>query len=293
MRNSSWVVIFVSLFGAILVAVTLVFYVRKEVPLPPPRLGWNACHAHVKSAAIDEGHIDWRQWGNKAKTQQLVEKSFATVKTTMRAFVSVYETNVWGKGSGAGSAPAIAANTICMLTQLIEMLHVTLIIDSPCGDQQWAPILRQLNPNLKYIGVDIVPAVIARNLELHSRPQRVDFMLFDLLEPKLYQKIRTNNKLWQDDDVVLILMRHTLEHNLVPDTRAILTNVKKSGAPYFVGTNMPNVCKQGVVPHTGGYASINYQMEPFSLPHPIMEWWEGGMTYMALWKSNEIPEYVV
>jgi hypothetical protein len=37
---------------------------------------------------------------------------------------------------------------------------VTLIVDLPCGDQQWASHLRALNPDLKYIGVDIVPALI-------------------------------------------------------------------------------------------------------------------------------------
>jgi hypothetical protein len=241
--------------------------------------------------AFDEEHVNWRVWGEQAKAKRLVENSPGTMKKTMQAFVQVYETRVWGKGSGGGSAPSIASHTICMLTQLIDMLHITLIIDSPCGDQQWAPILRMMNPTVKYIGVDIVPAVIARNIDLFTTAGKTEFMLFDLLEPSLYQKIKTHSSLWTDTDVVLILMRHTLEHNLVPDAHAILNNVKESGAHYFVGTNMPTVCKQGVVPHTGGYAPINYQMEPFSLPHPILEWWEGGTTYMALWKPNEIPKF--
>jgi hypothetical protein len=115
--------------------------------------------AELGVAELGKGDENWATWNAKAIKAGLVE--WGTKHDTMKHVMQVYETSVWGKGSGA--APSLAYTTICMLTRVVEMMGVTLIVDSPCGDQHWAPILRALNPKLKYIGVDVMPGLVLRN----------------------------------------------------------------------------------------------------------------------------------
>ena len=104
--------------------------------------------------------------------------------------------------------------------------------DFPCGDQQWAPYLRKLNPDLKYIGVDIVPSVIQRNIDVFQKDREADrkhpleFFLLDMREPDGYKKIKEHSKIWKDDDIVLIHQRHAWQHNVIEGVLDIIQKIR-------------------------------------------------------------------
>jgi hypothetical protein len=72
---------------------------------------------------------------------------------------------------------------------------IDVLIDTSCGDQQWAPALRKMLPALDYIGmflrfdlfyishlgIDVVPAVIQYNRETFGIPGRIEFFLLGML----------------------------------------------------------------------------------------------------------------
>jgi hypothetical protein len=43
-------------------------------------------------------------------------------------------------------------HTLCNLHSFIIHNQIEVLVDLSCGDQQWAYVLRELNPNLLYIG---------------------------------------------------------------------------------------------------------------------------------------------
>lgn len=99
-----------------------------------------------------------------------------------------------------------AGRTVCVLASAIPAtLGATVLIDFPCGDQQWAPELRARMPGVKYIGVDAMPGLIQRNIET--------FLLAELDAPDVFADIkRRSGGLWADADTVVVLSRHVLEH---------------------------------------------------------------------------------
>jgi hypothetical protein len=215
---------------------------------------------------------------------------------------------VWGHGSGEGSDVKFAAGTICRLVETIQRHRVGLFIDAPCGDQQWAYILRGILPHLDYIGVDVVPGLIMRNKELFA-DQRTEFFLLDLSDTAAFEMIQEHSKLWQkmaapkqplEYSHVAIMSRHVLEHNPNQNIFKILNNIRSSAADYFIGTWQPWAAQNRDLAVPGGYRALDFTRAPFNLPHPKLAWIENELEksdmlnpqpFMAMWIRSDIPQF--
>ena len=273
---------------------------------PPGRavLDYSQCMAHVASLASEAVDVQppWKELNTQPETMRMIEEA-GGLTDNMRAFMSVYEVGVWGSGSGVGSSLPFAARTICVLSQnLLTLLNVTLLIDLPCGDQQWAPTLRALTPGLKYIGIDAMPGLVQYNRERfgHGGPGEPEFWLADMaVEGGPFEFIRKRSKLWKSDDRVAVLTRHVLEHNTVETTSRYLNQLKSSGALYLIGTTaLANIVPVNEVERltAGGYVRLNMHAPPFNFPHGILEWFEtaqlsDGTTCMEIWETASIPTF--
>src|SRR5262245_19130865 len=76
-------------------------------------------------------------------------------------FERIHTTNLWGAPtsvSGLGSEADAAAVLATGLPPLLRGLGATSLLDAPCGDAGW---IQRVELGVDYIGVDIVPAIVA------------------------------------------------------------------------------------------------------------------------------------
>src|ERR1700730_10549875 len=77
-------------------------------------------------------------------------------------FRRIHDTNMWGaqaSTSGLGSEIDATAALRAELPRLLRKLAVTSLLDAPCGDAGW---ISRVDLGVRYLGVDIVPALIER-----------------------------------------------------------------------------------------------------------------------------------
>ena len=102
-------------------------------------------------------------------------------------FRRIYARNLWGgdKGqfcSGLGSTDGHAEAYAAMVRAFIAEHGVRSVVDLGCGDFRVAA--RFITPELDYVGVDIVPELIAHHRKNHSTPT-IRFLCADMLEDAL------------------------------------------------------------------------------------------------------------
>jgi SAM-dependent methyltransferase len=134
-------------------------------------------------------------------------------------FEAIYAQGVWQKGdqetpkSGPGSSLQATDSLRQQLPDVLDELVAKTLLDVGCGDFTWMnrTALRQ-----NYIGVDIVPSVIADNAR-YAGPKR-QFFCIDAISGDL-------------PEADTILCRETLFHLSFADGRRLLKNVF-SGPPF-------------------------------------------------------------
>lgn len=217
----------------------------------------------------------------------------------MESFSKVYENKVWKTGSGRGSSVSFAASTICRLIDVISKYRIETIIDAPCGDQQWAHILRRVLPNLQYVGVDVVPGVIMRNKEMFQDPaEKTEFFLLDITEDGAFQSLQNKSRQWKQTKTA-IFSRHVLEHHPYQNIFKIVNNIRASKASYFIGTWQPWAGINNDIDAPGGYRALDFTKAPFNFPFPRLAWMENEDNssraapepFMALWSSRDLPTF--
>jgi hypothetical protein len=97
-----------------------------------------------------------------------VKHLIGSVQTPARAFSRVYATNAWGGEpgefySGEGSKTTFAAPYVDAVVALMRQHDVSRVVDLGCGDFRVGRTLCDTDPTIEYVGVDVVPALIARN----------------------------------------------------------------------------------------------------------------------------------
>jgi len=240
---------------------------------------------------------DWNHWNKKPETRAMI-REYGENDSAMLAFMDLYESKGWGKGSGSGSAVQRSAKSITLLSKLLPALGVTLLIDFPCGDQQWAPHLRRAMPGVKYLGLDIMPGLIQRNRETYGS-RATYFALMGLDNPNKWN-VAKKSQLWNSKDVVAVMTRHALEHNTFQISCAFLASLHESGATYFIGTNAFDVKSDLPDPIIAGYRPIDFYSKPFMFPRGIISWHETspvtdkfpepGTTMMEIWDIGTLPK---
>ena len=108
-------------------------------------------------------------------------------KSREEIFSDIYGNNRWGGEpgsyvSGTGSRPDIIDSYVSVLRTLIRRERVARIVDLGCGDFEVAR--RLLSSELRYVGCDIVPALVARNAAQFAN-ERIEFRKVDIVTDPL------------------------------------------------------------------------------------------------------------
>jgi hypothetical protein len=200
-----------------------------------------------------------------------------------RVFETICRDNAWGDPesvSGTGSGRARAALFRDDFVELVRALRVRTLLDAPCGDYNW---LGQFDlPVERYIGVDIVPALIAAN-RARTHPPRCRFMVRDIVCDALPR-------------ADLVLCRDGLVHLSNAEIFATLKNFKRSRARWLLTNTFPAHPDNIDIP-TGGWRTLNLQAAPFGFPPParIIDekclGWGGAYRdkILALWELAALP----
>ena len=169
-------------------------------------------------------------------------------------FTAAYRIRAWGSEETVSGPGSIRARTDVFLPDLLALLkrlRVLVLLDAPCGDFNWAAPLADTVEH--YIGVDVVPDLIADLTRIHSGPNR----RFDCLD-------LTNDDLPQAD---LLFCRDCLVHLSHRHVAQAIQNIRRGGARYLLTTTFTGDRINRDV-FTGGWRPINLERAPFNFPPP-------------------------
>ena len=206
-------------------------------------------------------------------TAQPMEEVFTRV--TAACSEAGYESS-----SGPGSSLQSTAELRQRLPLLLQDLEVRSVLDAACGDGNWMKRL-QLGID-QYVGVDVVPALIAQSAK-DADGFRRKFIALDVTRHRLPQ-------------AELVLCRDCLVHFSYADIFRALRNFRSSGAEYLLVTTFANLpVNTDIV--TGDWRPVNFRRPPFSFPEPLRfineKCTEGGGRYsdkgLGLWKLADLP----
>lgn len=191
-------------------------------------------------------------------------------------FTRIHARNAWGDAesvSGRGSTLARTAVVRRELPALLASVQARSLLDAPCGDFNWMRTVA-LGP-IDYIGADVVRELVERNQERHGGAGR-RFVQLDLVRDPL-----------PTADVVLC--RDCLIHLSLADARAVVANVRRSGATYLLVTTHDAV-RTNVDTPTGGFRPLNLRLAPFGFPAPralLVEDAAAGKG-LGLWRLDDL-----
>lgn len=180
--------------------------------------------------------------------------SFAGLDLAQR-FRRIHETNLWGAASvsGLGSEADATAVLRAELPPLLTRLGATSLLDASCGDAGW---INQVDLGLRYVGVDIVPALVEN---LQARAGRGDirgaYRLADLTRDPL-----------PNCDVVLC--RDCLVHLSFANIGRAVANLRRSGATWLITTTFPE-WQTNRDCDDGDWRALNFERPPFGWGPPV------------------------
>lgn len=88
-------------------------------------------------------------------------------------FTYIYDNKVWGEGSGGGSNPENNTEYISFLQEFLKEKEIKHVIDFGCGDWQFSQFIDWTG--VRYLGVDCVLSVIAKNWDIYRNSYHIDF----------------------------------------------------------------------------------------------------------------------
>lgn len=178
-------------------------------------------------------------------------------RSLQEKFSEIYEKNIFGgrvSRSGEGSDLVQTAVIRRELPRVVRQLGVKTFLDAPCGDWCW---MQHTDLGVdRYVGVDIVEALVERNDSEFGGPCR-EFRCMDLATGDLPR-------------ADLIFSRDCLVHLSFADALRIIANFKKSGAEYLLTTTFPaRESNNDLVGKDSFWRPLNMELPPFNFPPPI------------------------
>lgn len=170
-------------------------------------------------------------------------------------FGGIHDGNLWGEPesvSGPGSSLAETEAVRRELPGLLRELKVRTLLDAPCGDGWW---ITQTPLELDgYLGIDIIPELIARNRERYRTP----WLRFEVRDA-------TRDPLPRAD---VILCRDLLIHFSYRYIRLALESFRRSGSAYLLTTTYQGLpANRDIL--TGQWRPIDLELPPFGFPPPL------------------------
>ena len=184
-------------------------------------------------------------------------------KTLSERFTDIYADKLWIGNrdveslSGTGSTAEAARSLAAELPPLLSKLNVATLLDLGCGDFNW---MSKVSLPCKYTGVDIVQKVIDENSTRYANDD-TSFLCLDC----------TTASLPYADAVIC---REVLFHLSFADGLRLLSNIKASGARYFLCTTDPVLNFNSDIP-SGAWRDLNLEIKAFSFPRPLARIFDG------------------
>jgi SAM-dependent methyltransferase len=175
--------------------------------------------------------------------------------THREVFSGIYSRREWGESesvSGPGSGLARTAPLRLALAGLLRELEVESLVDAGCGDFHWMRVAEL--PIREYVGVDVVPELIATLRERDAGPGRT-FLPADI----------THDRLPQAD---FVLCREVLMHFPDDDLLAAVANLKRTGARWLLTTTFLDRPVNEPI-ELGSWRPLNLEAPPFAFPSPL------------------------
>jgi hypothetical protein len=127
----------------------------------------------------------------------------------------------------------------------------------------WQPLIEGFN-STRYVGYDIVPQLVARNIEHFRECKNMEFARHDFVNMPI------------DITPDLIICRDAIQHNTLKDGVRALVNLEKSGAKYLVTNWHTNTGRGMHIPankhnfhvSVGGAYPIDVSCPPFNFSNP-------------------------
>ena len=209
------------------------------------------------------------------------EKEFFKKSSTEEVFTHIYESNKWGDEESRSGKGSNLEKTISLreaIPSMLNQLDAKSMLDIPCGDFHWMKEIEL--PLDHYMGADIVKPLIEENQKGYGSETR-EFLQLDLIRDKL-------------PAVDVIFCRECLVHLSYADIALALNNIRKSGAKYLFTTHFPEIQinKDSI---TGKHHSLNFTLEPFNWPEPMLghnEYFSSkrrGNKHLSVWKIADLP----
>lgn len=204
-------------------------------------------------------------------------------------FTYAYETNAWMSNETRSGLGSSLENTTCIrkeLPAILERFEIKTVLDAGCGDFNWfkeMPVILE-----HYYGIDIVRELIEKNRELYG----------DNTHTFLHGSV-TDASLPQVDAIVC---RCVLTLLFFDDVKRALQNFKKSGAKYLIMSHFPrrsgNPDLNSTLRPILWMHPINFEIEPFNFPQPLVLINEGLKgspiledKHLAVWALDDLPDF--
>ena len=171
-----------------------------------------------------------------------------------KKFTNIYEHNLFnGQESVSGPGSDLLQTEVLRneLPVVFKQYGITSVVDAPCGDFYW---MQRVNLDaVKYIGCDIVEALIEKNNSLYASDLR-SFRRADIV-----------NELLPKADV--IFCRDCLVHLTYEQAILAISNFKKSGSTYMLTTTFPGRTNRDLGDIL--WRPLDLTRPPFNLPPPV------------------------
>ena len=199
-------------------------------------------------------------------------------------FQRIYQKNTWGNTeSVSGPGSTLSATEILRhdLPNLLAQLKVEVLLDAPCGDYNWFRHI-QRHAAMRYIGGDIVPAIIERNIA-HYATDNTRFEILDIVNDPL-----PHADLW--------LCRDCLFHFPLRDIHAVLGRFAHGDIAHLLTTyTTDSVANHEIT--LGDFRPLNLTLPPFRLPLPTHvieeEPKNGEAKRLGLWTREQVRQIYV
>lgn len=198
-------------------------------------------------------------------------------------FGEYYRQNFWNDPdsvSGPGSNLAQTGKISKELPGLIAKFGVESILDVACGDFFW---MKEVDlGGAKYVGGDVVPALISDNNARYASSSRM-FVRMNILRDEVPQ-------------ADLVICRDCLVHFPYRAIKRAIKSITRSNSRYLLTTTFIDRRANKNI-KMGEWRPVNLQLSPFNFPKPIKIINEGctegdGLQYadksLALWKIEDL-----
>jgi len=155
-----------------------------------------------------------------------------------------------GMGSGRGSTPEYTRHFRAYLEAFLLGCDVRSVLDYGCGDWQWAS--RVDWGDAEYLGVDIVPALVASLQREHQRPR----VRFEAVDPDT----------WAMPAVDLVICKDVLQHLSNAEALALVRRFEACARWVLYCNDLPLACRP-INDDTvrGGFRRVDMSKPPFSV----------------------------